>query len=115
MNKSFIKIAVAKSILTIALVGGATIAQAQVLGGGATGGLGGSLGGTLGGGTFDHGDTLRRTGSGALDRTRDVGGRVKDRAAGTRDTVQGAASSATSNVSTQASGAANGAASAATN
>src|SRR4051812_6500950 len=100
MNKFFSKSAMAKSIVSIALVCGAPLIQAQVLGGGATGGLGGSLGGTLGGGmgsiggmgqggvdgafggTFDHGDTLRRTGSGALERTRDVGGRVRDRAAG---------------------------------
>src|SRR3954465_9579179 len=103
MNKALIKSAVA-----FALVCGAPLIQAQVLGGG--GGLGGNLGGTLGGGmgsiggmgqgsmngtlggTFDHGDTLRRAGSDTLERTRDAGGRVRDRAAGTRDTVQGAAS-----------------------
>src|ERR1043165_267924 len=127
MNKFFSKTAVAKAIVTIQLVGSAPVIHAQVLGGGAGGGLGGNLGGTLGGGMgsiggmgqggmngtlggpFCHGDALRRTGSGALDRTREAGGRVRDRAAGTRDTVQGAASSATSSASTQVSGAANGA------
>jgi hypothetical protein len=111
MNKSFIKMAVAKSVLTIALIGGASVTQAQVLGGGAGGGLGGNLGGTLGGsmgsiggvgqgsmngtlgGTIEHADTLRHTRSGALERTRDAGGHVRDRAAGTRGTAQDAASS----------------------
>src|SRR5688572_3712578 len=97
-----------KPLAAFALVCGAPLIQAQVLGGGgATGGLGGNLGGSLGGsmgnsagsiggmgqggatgtlgGTLDHGDTLRRTGRGAIDRTRDTTGRVRDRAAATRD------------------------------
>ena len=88
MNKYFIKSAAA-----FALICGAPLLQAQVLGGGATGGLGGSLGGTLGGGmgsvggmgnaggtlggSLDHGDTLRRHASGAVDRTRETTGRAK--------------------------------------
>src|SRR4051795_5506187 len=98
MNKFFIRSAMAKSVVTMALVCGAPLIQAQVLGGGAGGGLGGGLGGALGGGmgslggmghggidgsiggTIDHGDTLRRTSSGAIDRTRDATGRVRDRA-----------------------------------
>src|SRR5687767_6068818 len=100
-----------KPMAAVALICGAPLIQAQVLGGGATGGLGGSLGGTLGngmgsvggmgqgnvggtlGGSLDHGDTLRRTSSGAVERTRDTTRRarqgVTDRAATTRDTAQG--------------------------
>src|SRR3954465_3254760 len=100
MNKNFIKL-----IAACALIIGAPLVEAQVLGGGATGGLGGNLGGTLGngmgsiggngqgsmdgtlGGNLEHGAPLRRHTTGAVDRTRDVGGRVRDRAAGTRDTA----------------------------
>ncbi len=96
-----------KPVAAFALICGAPLIQAQVLGGGATGGLGGAVGGTLGGGmgsiggtgqgnaggtlggTLDHGDTLRRHTSGAVDRTRDTGSRVRDRATSTRDTVSG--------------------------
>jgi hypothetical protein len=67
-----------RPMAAFALICGAPLVQAQVLGGGATGGLGGAVGGTLGGGmgsiggngqgnaggtlggTLDHGDTLRR-------------------------------------------------------
>ena len=107
-----------KTIAVFALICGAPLLQAQVLGGNATGGLGGGLGGTLSGaggslggmgqgnvggsigGTFDHGDTLRRHATGTVDRTREIGGEVRqgasDRASSTRDTAQGAASSAVS-------------------
>jgi hypothetical protein len=128
MNKNIIK-----SLAAFALIGGAPLLQAQVLGGGATGGLGGNLGGTLGngmgsiggsgqgsmggtlGGTFDHGDTLRRHTTGAVDRTRETGGRVRDRASGTRDVITGTGSSAASSAQGQVSGAASGAANAASN
>ena len=122
-----------KPVAAFALICGAPLLQAQVLGGGATGGLGGTLGGTLGGGTgsiggmgqggvggtlggsLDHGDTLRRHATGTVDRTREISGRVRDRAASTRDTVQGTAASTASSASGQVSGAASGAASTATN
>ena len=88
-----------KPVAVFALICGAPLLQAQVLGGGAGGGLGGSLGGTLGGGmgsiggmgqgsangalggSLDHSDTLRRHATGALDRTRETTGRVRDRVA----------------------------------
>src|SRR5688572_21753275 len=94
-----------KAIAAFALVCGAPLIQAQVLGGGAAGGLGGGLNGTLGrgmgsiggagqgdasgalGGGLDGAGTLRRTTSGAVDHTRETTGRVRDRAASTRDTV----------------------------
>src|SRR5215510_1207297 len=104
---NFISKPLVQAMAVFALVSGAPLIQAQVLGGGATGGLGGNLGGTLGGGmgsiggaghgnmggtlggSLDHADTLhRRTSSRAVERSRDVGGRVRDRAAGTRDTVR---------------------------
>src|SRR5215510_11328629 len=126
-----------KTVAVLALICGAPLIQAQVLGGGAAGGLGGNLGGTLGngmgsiggngqgslggtlGGSLDHGDTLRRHTTGAVDRTREVGGRARERAAGTRDVITGTASSAASTAASsaqgQVNGAANGAASAAGN
>src|SRR6478752_7463163 len=103
-----------KTIAVLALICGAPLLQAQVLGGNAAGGLGGGLGGTLGsgmgsmsgngqgafggnlGGTFDHGDALRRHAGNAVDRTRDVGSRVHDRADNTRSAAQGAGESAVS-------------------
>jgi len=119
-----------KPVAAFALICGAPLLQAQVLGGGATGGLGGNLGGTLGngmgsiggngqgsmggtlGGSLDHGDMLRRHTTGAVDRAHETGGRVRDRASGTRDAVAGtatsAASTATSSAQGQVSGAANG-------
>src|SRR5262245_1589803 len=111
-----------KPVAAFALICGAPLIQAQVLGGGATGGLGGGLGGTLGNGMgsvngmghggidgtlsggLDHGDTLRRHASGAVERTRETTGRVKDRAATTRDNAHGALSSAASNASGSVSG-----------
>src|SRR3954465_5402844 len=94
---------VIKPVAAFALLCGAPLLQAQVLGGGAAGGLGGNLGGTLGsgmgsatgsiGGTFDRGDTLGGA-RGAVDRTRDTGRRVKDRAMNNRETAQTTASSA---------------------
>ena len=126
-----------KPVAAFALICGAPMLQAQVLGGGATGGLGGNLGGTLGngmgsiggngqgsmggtlGGSLDHGDMLRRHTTGAVDRAHETGGRVRDRASGTRDAVAGtatsAASTATSSAQGQVSGAANGAANGASN
>jgi hypothetical protein len=79
-----------KPVAVFALICGAPLLQAQVLGGNATGGLGGGLGGTLSGaggsiggmgqgnvggsigGTLDHGDTLRRHATGTVDRTREI-------------------------------------------
>ena len=81
---------------------------------GSIGGSGqGNIGGTLGG-SLDAGDTLRRHTSGAVDRTRETGGRVRDRATSTRDTVAGTAIvGRVFRAGGQVSGAANGAASAA--
>ncbi len=86
-----------KPVAVLALFCGAPVLQAQVLGGGAGGGLGGSLGGTLGaawvpvggmgqgnangalGGSLERTDELRRHTTGAVDRTRETTGRVRDR------------------------------------
>ena len=82
-----------KPVAAFALICGAPLVEAQVLGGGATGGLGGSLGGALGGGMgsiggngqgslggtlgggLDHGDTLRRHTTGAVERTLEIADR----------------------------------------
>jgi len=134
MNQKFLKSAVA-----FALVCGAPLLQAQVLGGGAGGALGGGLGGSLGGGIgtlggsgngsmngaldgslggLAHGDTLRRAGAHAVERTReivnDAGQRAHEGAARSRDTAQGAATtvgSAAQGINGSASAAGNGAAS----
>jgi hypothetical protein len=61
MNKNFLK-----SLAAFALICGAPLVQAQVLGGGATGGLGGNLGGTLGTGMGSGMGTLGGNGQGSL-------------------------------------------------
>ena len=77
------------------------------MGGTGHGGANGTLGGVL-----DHGDTLRRTGQGALERTRETTRRVRDdagnRVATTRDTVSNAGASATGAIGGAASTATNG-------
>ena len=107
-----------KPMAAFALICGAPLLQAQVLGGGLGGGLNGAMGGTLGngmgslggngqgsvggnlggdmGGALDHGDALRRHAGGAVERTRDMGSRAHDRVSSTRDAVGGTASSAAS-------------------
>src|SRR5688500_19852962 len=97
MNKSFF----IKPVVAFALICGAPLLQAQVLGGNAGGALGGGLGGTLGGGmgsiggmgqgsangalggSIDRTDTLRRHTSGTLERTRETTGQVRDRVSST--------------------------------
>ena len=86
-----------KPVAVLAFVCGAPALHAQILGGNAGGGLGGSLGGTLGGGMgsiggmgqgngtgaigggIDRTDALRRHATGAVERTRDATGNVRDR------------------------------------
>ena len=121
-----------KPVAAFALICGAPLIQAQVLGGGATGGLGGAWAARWAV-AWDPSAAMARATRvarwaarsitatrcvarpGAVDRTRETGGRVRDRAASTRDTVRGTASSATSSAQGQVSGAVNGAAGAATN
>ena len=82
-------------------------ANAQVLGGGATGGLGGSVTGGLGNiGATGNGalnGSLRGT-TDALGRTREIGSRATDRVKGTAASAKGQAESAVAGAEATASG-----------